>query len=88
MISQPGAGLSSPYSSDGESKGPDTSTKGNEVRRVGSGFLILLILFSSLFFLMSLANGLSILFIFSKYQVLVLLIFAIFSFVSFHLFLL
>ena len=37
MISQPGAGLNSPYSSDGESKGPDTSTKGNEVRRVGVG---------------------------------------------------
>ena len=40
-------------------------------------FLILLIWFFSLFFLMSLANGLSILFIFSKNQLLVLLIFAI-----------
>ena len=46
-------------------------------------FLILLIWFFSLFFLMSLANGLSILFIFSKNQLLVLLIFAIVSFVSF-----
>ena len=40
-------------------------------------FLILLIWFFSLWFLMSLANGLSILFIFSKNQVLALLIFAI-----------
>ena len=46
-------------------------------------FLILLIWFFSLFFLMSLANGLSILFIFSKNQLLILLIFAIVSFVSF-----
>ena len=46
-------------------------------------FLILLICFFSLFFLMSLANGLSILFIFSKNQLLVLLVFAIVSFVSF-----
>ena len=46
-------------------------------------FLILLIGFFSLFFLMSLANGLSILFIFSKNQLLVLLIFAIASFASF-----
>ena len=46
-------------------------------------FLILLIWFFSLFFLMSLANGLSVLFFFSKNQLLVLLIFAIFSFVSF-----
>ena len=36
-----------------------------------------------LFFLMSLANGLSVLFIFSKNQLLVLLIFAIVSFISF-----
>jgi len=35
---------------------------------------------------MSLANGLSILFIFSKYQLLALLIAAMVSFVSFHLF--
>src|SRR5574340_396687 len=46
-------------------------------------FLILLILFFSLCFLMSLANGLSILFILSKNQLLVLLIFAMVSFVSF-----
>ena len=46
-------------------------------------FLILLILFFSLFFLMSLANRLSILFIFSKNQLLALLIFAMVSFVSF-----
>ena len=46
-------------------------------------FLILLIWFFSLIFLMSLANGLSILFIFSTNQFLVLLIFAIVSFVSF-----
>ena len=46
-------------------------------------FLILLIWFFSLCFLMSLANGLSILFILSKNQLLVLLIFAIVSFVSF-----
>ena len=38
---------------------------------------------SPLFFLMSLANGLSILFIFSRNQLLVLLIFAIVSFISF-----
>ena len=49
-------------------------------------FLILLIWFFSLFFLMSLANGLSILFIFSKNQLVVLLIFTILSFVSFSLF--
>ena len=46
-------------------------------------FLILVIWVFSLFFSVSLANGLSILFIFSKNQLLVLLIFAIFSFVSF-----
>ena len=46
-------------------------------------FLILLIWLLSLFFLMSLANGLSILFIFSKNQLLVLLIFAAVSFSSF-----
>ena len=46
-------------------------------------FLILLIWFLSLFFLMSLANSLSILFIFSNNQLLVLLIFTIVSFVSF-----
>ena len=46
-------------------------------------FLILLIWFFSLWFLMSLANGLSILFIFSKNQLLALLIFAMVSFVSF-----
>ena len=46
-------------------------------------FLILLIWFFSLCFLMSLANGLSILFIFSKNQLLALLIFAMVSFVSF-----
>ena len=46
-------------------------------------FLTLLIWFFSFFFLMSLANSLSILFIFSKSQLLVLLIFAIVSFVSF-----
>ena len=45
-------------------------------------FLILLICVLSLFFLMSLANGLSILFIFSKNQLLFLLIFAIVFFVS------
>ena len=45
-------------------------------------FLILLIWFFSLFFL-NLANGLSILFIFSKNQLLVLLIFIIVSFVYF-----
>ena len=45
--------------------------------------LILLTLIFSLFFLMSLANGLSILFTFSKNQLLVLLIFGIVSFVSF-----
>ena len=46
-------------------------------------FLILLIWFFSLCFLMSLANGLSILFIPSKNQLLALLIFAMVSFVSF-----
>ena len=46
-------------------------------------FLILLIWFFSLCFLMSLANGLSILFILSKNQLLALLIFAMISFVSF-----
>ena len=46
-------------------------------------FLILLIWFFSLFFLMSLANGLSILFIISKNQLLALLILAMVSFVSF-----
>ena len=46
-------------------------------------FLILLIWFFSLCFLMSLANGLSILFILSKNQLLALLIFAIVSFLSF-----
>ena len=46
-------------------------------------FLILLIWLFSHFFLMSLANGLSILFIFSKNQLFVLLIFAMVSFVSF-----
>ena len=45
-------------------------------------FLIVLIWVLSLFFLMSLANGLSILFIFSKNQLLVLLIFAIVFFAS------
>ena len=46
-------------------------------------FLILLIWFFSLCFLMSQANDLSILFIFSKNQLLALLIFAMVSFVSF-----
>ena len=46
-------------------------------------FLILLICFFSLCFLMSLANGLSILFILSKNQLLALLSFAMVSFVSF-----
>ena len=46
-------------------------------------FLILLIWFFSLCFLVSLANGLSILFILSKNQLLALLIFAMVSFVSF-----
>ena len=46
-------------------------------------FLILLIWFFSLCFLMSLANGLSILFIFLKNQLLALLIFAMVSFLSF-----
>ena len=46
-------------------------------------FLILLIWFFSLCFLISLANGLSILLIFSKNQLLALLIFAMVSFVSF-----
>ena len=46
-------------------------------------FLILLIWFFSLCFLMSLANGLWILFILSKNQLLALMIFAMVSFVSF-----
>ena len=46
-------------------------------------FLILLIQFFSLCFLMSRAKGLSILFIFSKNQIFILLIFAMVSFVSF-----
>ena len=46
-------------------------------------FLIVLIWFFSLCFLMSLANGLSILFILSRNQLLALLIFAMVSFVSF-----
>ena len=46
-------------------------------------FLILLIWFFSLCFLMSLANGLSILFIFSKTELLALVIFAMVSLVSF-----
>ena len=46
-------------------------------------FLILLIWFFSLYFLMSMANSLLILFILSKNQLLALLIFAMFSFVSF-----
>ena len=46
-------------------------------------FLILLIWLFSLCFLMSLANGLSILFILSKNQLLALLMFAMVSFVSF-----
>ena len=46
-------------------------------------FLIFLIWFFSLCFLMSFANGLSILFIFSKNQLLALLIFAMVSLVSF-----
>ena len=46
-------------------------------------FLILLIWFFSLCFLMSLANGLSILFVLSKNQLLTLLIFAMVSFLSF-----
>ena len=46
-------------------------------------FLILLIWFFSLSFLISLANGWSILFIFSKNQLLALLIFAMVTFVSF-----
>ena len=46
-------------------------------------FLILLIQLFSLCFLMSLANGLPILLIFSKNQLLALLIFAMVSFVSF-----
>jgi len=45
-------------------------------------FLILLIWFFSLCFLMSLANGLSILFILSKNQLLALLIYVMVSFVS------
>ena len=53
------------------------------MRWISFSFLILLIWFSSLFFLMSLAKGLSILFTFSKNQLLVLLIFTIFSFISF-----
>src|SRR5574337_2100274 len=46
-------------------------------------FLILLICFFSLCFLMSLTNGLSILFILSRNQLLALLIFSMVSFVSF-----
>ena len=46
-------------------------------------FLIFLISFLCLFFLMNLAKGLSILFIFSKNQLLVLLIFSIISIISF-----
>ena len=46
-------------------------------------FLILLIWFFSLYFLMSLASGLSILLILSKNHLLALLIFAMVSFVSF-----
>ena len=46
-------------------------------------FLILLIWFFSLFFLVSLANGLSILCVFSKNYLLALLIFAMVFFVSF-----
>ena len=46
-------------------------------------FLILWIWVFSLYFLVSLSNGLSILFIFSKNQLLLLLIFAIVSFISF-----
>ena len=46
-------------------------------------FLILLMWFFYLSFLMSLVNGLSILFIFSKNQLLALLILAVVSFVSF-----
>ena len=46
-------------------------------------FLILLIWFFSLCFLMSLASGLSVLFILSKNQLLALLLFAIVSFVYF-----
>ena len=48
--------------------------------------IILLIWFSSLLFLMSLAIGLSILFIFLKNHLLVLLIFAMFASFLFHLF--
>ena len=47
---------------------------------------ILLMWFFSLFFLMSLAAGLSILFIFSKNQLLALLILVMVSFVSFEIF--
>ena len=47
--------------------------------------LILLIWLFSLFYLMSLANGLSVLLIFSKNQALVLLMFAILSLVCFSL---
>ena len=47
-------------------------------------FLIVLIWFFSLLFLMNVANGLTILFIFSKNHLLVLVIFAIVSFVSFQ----
>ena len=46
-------------------------------------FLILLIWFFSLFLLMIRANSLSVLFIFSNSQILVLLIFAVISFISF-----
>ena len=48
-------------------------------------FLILLIWFFSLFFLMNLAKGLSIFFIFTKNQLLVVLIFNFVSFTSFSL---
>ena len=48
-------------------------------------FLIFVIGFFSLFFLMSLANGLSISFIFSNNQLLVLLIFAIVASVNFSI---
>ena len=49
---------------------------------ISFSFLILLIWFFSLLFLMSLAQGLLILFIFSKNQLLVFLIFTIVSFIS------
>ena len=56
----------------------------HEMRWISFSFLILLIWFF-LFFLMSLAKGLSLLFIFSKNQLLVLLIFTVVSFISFSL---